>query len=147
MLTSAIKQLSALSLWTLRKAVSRKGALGYNKPVLRFVLHVPIRKRLALRTEEDTRPIAMEEEIAKLVAIMIIAQTERYVSDRQWAYHRGRSAGDVARMLTMLLDHTREQGISVVLYKQDRSNTYGAVDLAGVAHLLQEAGVDPSKPR
>ena len=35
----------------------------------------------------------------------------------------------------------------MVLYKRDRSNTYGTVNLAGVAHLLQEAGVDPPKAR
>ena len=98
-------------------------------------------------TEEDTRPIAIEEEIPNLVAIMIIAQTEQYVSDREGAYQRGRSAGDAARMLTMLLDHTREQGSSVVLYRRDRKNAYGTVDLAGVAHLLQEAGVDLPKAR
>ena len=79
MLMAAIKQLTALSLWTLREAVSKTGAPGYIEPV--FVLHVPIRKRLVLRTQEDTRPIAMEEEVAKVVAIMVIAQTERYVSD------------------------------------------------------------------
>ena len=100
-----------------------------------------------VRTEEDTQPIAIEEEIAKLVAIMIIAQTEQYVSDRQWAYQRGRLAGDVACMLTMLLDHTREQGSSMVVYKLDLSNAYSTVDLAEVAHLLQEAGVDPPKAR
>ena len=82
MLTAAIKQLTALSLWTLREAVSKTGALGYIEPILRFVLHVPIRKRPVPRIEEDTRPIAMEQEIAKLVAIMIIAQTEQYGSDR-----------------------------------------------------------------
>ena len=117
------------------------------EPVLRFVLHVPIRKHPMVRAEEDTRPIAIEEEIGKLVAIMIIAQTEPYVSHRQWAYQRGKWAGNVARMLTMLLDRTREQNSSVALYKRDRSNAYGTVDLAGVAHLLQEAGVDPSKAR
>ena len=53
--------------------MSRTGSLGYIELVLRFVLHVPVRKRPVVRTEEDTRPIAMEEEIAKLVAIMIIA--------------------------------------------------------------------------
>ena len=42
--------------------------------MLRFVLHVPIRVRLVVRTEEDTRPIAMEEEIAKPVVIMSIAR-------------------------------------------------------------------------
>ena len=50
-------------------------------------------------------------------------------------------------MLTMLLDHMREQGSNVVLYKRDRSNVYGMMDLADVAHLLQEAGVDPPKAR
>ena len=33
MLTAAIKQLTALTLWTLREAVSRTGALGYIEPV------------------------------------------------------------------------------------------------------------------
>ena len=89
----------------------------------------------------------MEEEIAKLIAILITAQTEQYVSDRQWAYQRGRSAGDVARMQTMLLDHVTEQQGEVVLCKRDRSNAYGTVDLSGIAILLQEAGVDPPKAR
>ena len=137
-LTAAIKKLTAKPLSTLREAVSRTGALGYIELVLSFVLHVPIRKRPVVQTKEDMRPIAMEKEIVKLMAIMIIAQTEQYVSDRQWAYRRGRLVGDVARMLTMLLDHTREQGSGVVLYKRDCSNAYGTVDLAGVAHLMQE---------
>ena len=50
-----------MSLGTLREAVRRSGELTYVEPILRFVLHIPIRKKLALRTEEDTRPIAMEE--------------------------------------------------------------------------------------
>ena len=66
--------------------MSRTGALGYMEPVLRSVLQVPIRNRPVVWTEEDTRPIAMEEEIIKLVVIMVIAQTEQYVSDGQWAY-------------------------------------------------------------
>ena len=89
MLTVAIKQLTAMSLSTLREAVSRTRALAYIEPVLRFVLHVPIRKRPVVRAEEYTRPIAMEEEVAKLVAVMIIAQTAQYINDRQWAYQRG----------------------------------------------------------
>ena len=122
------------------------GTLAYIELVLRFLLHVPIHKRPVVRTEEDTRPIAMEQEVAKLVAAIIIAHTEQYINDRQWAYQRGRSAGDVACMLTMLLDHTRKGSI-VVLYNRGRSNTCGMVDLADVAHLLQEVGVDPPKAR
>ena len=37
MLTAAIKQLTAMSMLTLREAVSRTGALGYMGPVLKFV--------------------------------------------------------------------------------------------------------------
>ena len=147
MLTAAIKQLTTGSIASLQTAVRSTGALPYIKPARRFVLHVPIRKRPVVRTEEDTRPIAMEEEIAKLITILITAQTEQYVSDRQWAYQSGRSAGDVARMQTMLLDHVREQRGDVVLYKRDRSNAYGIVDLSGIAFLLQTAGVDPPKAR
>ena len=66
--------------------MGRTGALAYIQPVLQFVLHVPIRRPPVPRTEEDTRPIVMEEEVAKLVAVMIIAQTEQYVNDRQRAY-------------------------------------------------------------
>ena len=54
----------------------------------------------------------------------------------------------MACMLTMLLDHTREQDSSVqVLHKQDRSAAYGTVDFAGVAHLLREVWVDPPTAR
>ena len=95
MLTAAIKQLTTRSVASLQSAVRCTGALTYMEPVLQIVPHVPIRKRPVVRTEEDTRPIAMEEEIGKLIAIMITAQAEQYVSDRQWAYQRGRSAGDV----------------------------------------------------
>ena len=48
--------------------------VGYIEPLLSFALHVPVRKRPVLRAEENTRPIAMEEKIAKLAVIMVIAQ-------------------------------------------------------------------------
>ena len=57
----------------LTEEVSRTGAVGYIEPVLKCVLHVLIRKRPVLWIEEDTRPIAPEEEIAKLVAIIIFS--------------------------------------------------------------------------
>ena len=51
MLTAAIKQPKAMSLWTLREAVSNTGALGCVEPVLKVVLHVPSRKRPVVRTK------------------------------------------------------------------------------------------------
>ena len=71
--TAAIKQLTGTPLSTMREAVSTTRALECIVPVLWFVLHVPIAKRLVVRTEEYTRPIVMEEEVAKPMAIMIIA--------------------------------------------------------------------------
>ena len=143
LLTTTIKQFTATSPLTLGEVVSMTGALAYIQPVLRFVLHVPSRKRPVART----RPITMAEEVAKLVVAVIIAQTAQYLNNRQWAQRRVRCAGDVARMPTMLLNDTREQGSSVVLYKRDRTNGYGTLDLAGVAHLLQKVGLDPPKAR
>ena len=60
-MAGAIKQLMAKWLSTLREAVNKTGSLPYIERVLRFVLHVPIRKRPVVPTEEDTRPIAMDE--------------------------------------------------------------------------------------
>ena len=71
-----MKQLSLASLSTLREAVREMGTQAYIEPVLQFVLHVGIRRRPRVCTEEDMRPIAMEEEVAKLIAVMLIAQTE-----------------------------------------------------------------------
>ena len=43
----------------------------------------------------------------------------------------------------MNVEHAEEQGKSVIVYKRDRSNAYGTVDLKEVTHLLQEAEVPP----
>ena len=145
MLTAAVKQVTAMWLLTVQVAVSRTGALAYIEPVLWFLLRLPIRKRPVLRTGGDARPIAMEEETAKIVAVMIIAQTEQYVSDTRWASQKGLLAGDVARMLTLLLDHTCKQHSKVARKKRDRRNVYGKVNPSGLAHLLQEAGVDAAQ--
>ena len=95
MLTAA-EQLTRASLCTLQEAVPRTGRLTCIEPVFQFVLHVPIGKRPTLRTEEDTRPIAMEDEVAKTSAIMLIAHMEQYGNNMQWVYQRGRLAGDVS---------------------------------------------------
>ena len=48
-----------------------------------------------------------------------------------------KTIGEVARMQTMLLDSTRATGGAIVLYKRDRSNAYGTVDLGEGALLLR----------
>ena len=48
---------------------------------------------------------------------------------------------EVRRGFTMLLEHSRERGHDVVVYKRDKDNAFGTVDLNGVAFLLSEEGV------
>ena len=45
--------------------------------------------------------------------------------------------------MAMILDETRETTGCATLYKRDRSNAYGKVDLSGVAYLLRREGVQP----
>ena len=49
----------------------------------------------------------------------------------------------IACMLTMLLDDTRKHRGDVAPSKRDRSNACGKVEPSEIAHLMQEAGVDP----
>ena len=144
---AALKQMTMLSLAVLRDVIQRMGRLRYIEPILRFLGHLPIRKVPLVRTEEDTKPIALEEEVAKVIAIMVMARTERHVADRQWAYQAGRAVGEVASVVTMTTEHAEEQGDTVIVYKRDRSNAFGTVDLNGVTHLLQDAGVPPPEAR
>ena len=47
---------------------------------------------------------------------------------------------EVRRGVT-ILEHSRERGHDVVVYKRDKKNAFGTVDLNGVAFLLSEEGV------
>ena len=89
-----------------------------------------------MNTEEDTRPIAPEEEVAKVIAILVMAGTEQHVAERQWAYREGLAVSEVASLVTMALENAEERGDTLVVYKRDRSNEFGKVDLNGIAHLL-----------
>ena len=115
--------------------------------VLRFVVHLLLRKWPKVYTEEDTRPIAPEEEVAKIIAALIMREMDSWVASSQWAYRAGRSAGKAARLMAMILDEARETTGRATLYKRDRSNAYGTVDLSGVACLLRCEGVQPQAAR
>ena len=75
---------------------------------MRFVVHLPLRKRPKVYTEEDTRPIALQEEVAKIIAALILCEMNSWVASSQWAYQAGRSAGQAARLMAMILDEARE---------------------------------------
>ena len=94
-----------------------------------------------LHTEEDTE-LAVMEEVAKLITLLIVGQTESYMGGLQWAYQK---ASDEAHMMTMPTDHTKERISNVIPYKREHSNAHGTVDLTGVAHLLMDVGVRVGK--
>ena len=146
-LVAALKEMTLISLAVLRDVIEKTGGLRYVEMVLRFVAHLPIRKVPVVNTEEDTRPIALEEEVAKVIAIMVMARTEQHVAERQRAYQEGRAVSEVASLVTMALEDAEEWSDTLVVYKRDRSNAFGTVDLNGIAHLLQEAGVPPPMAR
>ena len=136
-----VKFLNHTSFDHLAKVISATGRLPFIEPVLRIVAHLPLKKRPVVNTEEDTRPLALEEELAKLIATPLLECTPSWVGDHQTAYQPGRGIMEVRRGVTMLLEHSKEQGHDVVVYKRDKKNAVGTVDLNGVAFLLSEERV------
>ena len=57
---------------------------------MRIVAHWVLKKRPVVYTEDDTRPLALEEEILKLIAILLLREADPYVVDRQAAYQLAR---------------------------------------------------------
>ena len=115
--------------------------------VLRLVVHLLLPKRIKVYTHEDAGPIAPEEEVAKVIAALILREMKSGVTTSQWAYQAGSSAGEAARLIAMILDEAPETSERATLCKRDRSSAYGTVDLSGVAFLLQREGVQPQAAR
>ena len=126
-----MKKLRALSLVVLRDAIAATGRKPYIEMVLRFVVHLPLRKWPKVYTGEDTRPIALEEVVAKIIVALILREMDSWVALSQWAYLAGCSAGEAARLMVMILDEARETTGRATLYKRNRSNACGTVDLPG----------------
>ena len=143
MLAATMKQPRALSLAVLRDAIATSRTKPYIEMVLRFVVHLPLFTRPKVYREQDTRPIAMEEKVAKVIAALILREMDSSVTSSQWAYQAGRSAGEAARLMAMILDEARETTGWATLYKRDRSNAYGLVDRSRVAYLLQPEWLQP----
>ena len=53
--------------------------------VLRFVVHLPLRKRSKVYTEEDTRPIGPEE-VAEIIVARILRKIDSWVASSKRAY-------------------------------------------------------------
>ena len=53
--------------------------------VLRFVVHLSVSKRPKVYTEEDTRPVAPGEEVGRIIAALILRETDFWGSSSQWA--------------------------------------------------------------
>ena len=79
-LAAAMKKPRALSWATLRDAIAASGRKPYIEMFLRFVVHLSLRKRPKVYTEEHTRPIALEEEVAKIIATLILREMDSWVA-------------------------------------------------------------------
>ena len=126
MLAAAMKNLRALSLVVLWDAIAaRPGSKPCIEMVLRFVVHLPLSKRPKVYTEEDTRPVAPEEEVAKIIAALIL-----------------REIGFLGRVIIV--------GIPGGTLSRRGGSPHGdgpGRDLSGVAYLLRCEGVQPQAAR
>ena len=89
-LAAAMKRLRAVSLAILRDAIAASGRKPYIEMLMRFVVHLPLRKRPKVFTKEDARPIVLEEEVAKTIAALILREMDSWVASSGWAYQAGR---------------------------------------------------------
>ena len=103
-LAAAMKKLRALSLVVMRDVIAASGSNLDIEMVLRFVVHLPLRKWPKVYTEEDTRPIELEEEVAKIIAALILREMDSWVMSSQWAYQAGHSVGEATHLMAMILD-------------------------------------------
>ena len=141
------KWLQQVSVDGLASVIRATGALPYIEVCLRIVAHWVLKKRPVVYTEDDTRPLALEEEVLKLIAVLLLREADPYVADRQAAYQPARGVSEVRRGIAMLLDHCSETSQSLALYKRDKKNAFGTVGIRGVAYLLQQGGVRPEGAR
>ena len=146
-LAAAVKRMRALSLAVIRDAIAASRRKPYIEMVLRFVVHLTLRKRPKVFNEEDTCPIGFEEEKAKILAALIVHEVDSLVASSPWAYQAGSSAREAGPLMAMILDEARETTSRATLYKRERSNAYGTMDLLGVVYLLRREGVQPKAAR
>ena len=86
MSAAATMKLRALSLVVLRDPIAASGSKPYIEMVLPFVVHLPRRKLPEVYTERDRRPIPPEEEVAEMIAALIVREMDCWVTMLQWAY-------------------------------------------------------------
>ena len=101
--------MSQVSVDGLAEVIRATGHLGYIEPKLRRVTHWVFKKRTVIYTKQDTRPLTLEEEVVKVVPVLLLSEADPYVADAQSAYQPGRGISGVRRGLAMLLEHCQEE--------------------------------------
>ena len=103
-----LKALLQVSVDGLALVIQAMGALAYIQICLQIVAHYVLKKYPVVYTEDDTRPLALKEEVLKLIAVLLLREADTYVVDRQAAYQPARGVSEVRRGPAMLLDHCLE---------------------------------------
>jgi ribonuclease HI len=130
------------SLQLLLRVINATGALGYLEPILRQVMQLPCKKKGLSRTEEDTRPIILEEEMMKIITSIIYGRMGEVVSESQTAYQPGRGTIESRKIVTMAISQQMERKGTMIVYKRDKWNAFGTVPHQHIPAILMQAGID-----
>ena len=79
------KWLGQVSVDGLARVIRAARALDYIEVCLRIVAHWVLKKRPVVYTEDDTPPLALDEEIVKLIAVLLLREADPCAADRQAA--------------------------------------------------------------
>ena len=101
-----------------------------------------MRKKTTAYTEQDYRPIILEEEVAKNITLIIhqrLGESFRHTS--QAPYEKGRSTLEPRKMAVFFANHAIETGTNFYIYKRDKVNAFGSIDQDQIASSLHRMGI------
>ena len=138
------KHMGPHSLHHLKHALNKSTALTFIEPCIRIILHLPLKKRTPVQSEEDTRPIMLEEELVKIICnILLLQGSISFEDSTQSAYQPGRSTIEGRKMAVFAFAYALENHTLLILYKRDKTNAYGRVDTGQLAAMLASQGIPP----
>ena len=142
LIAKVFKCLLAHSVHQLCKVISQSTKKPFIEPCIRIIMHLPLKKRPPVHTEEDTRPIVLEEEVAKIICLILLLQANLSFEDTtQSAYQKGRSTLEGRKVATFAFAHALENHSQLIIYKRDKTNAYGTVDSGQLAAILTLYGM------
>ena len=135
-LAAAMKQLRALALLVLRDDIAASRSDQYIEMVMRFVVHHPLPNRPKVYPEEHTRPVVLEEEVAKLIVALIVQEIRAWIMSSQCAYMGGGDAVRIFPHFPQLCPHFLGRATSAGRVWQKVLHLHVCTDSSTLWHLL-----------